>query len=163
MEIKGKSHVYGNNINTDVIIAGKYTKSLNMQDFADHCMEDIDPEFRLRVKPGDVVVAGENFGCGSSREQAPLALKYSGISAVLAKSFARIFFRNAINIGLQVIVCDTEGIVPGDEIQIDSASSSVLVNGTDARPFTPMPKVMQDILECGGLTAYLSENGQFKM
>ena len=101
-----KALVYGDNINTDVIIAGKYTKTLDFNDLAKHCMEDLDPAFSERLKPGDIVVGGENFGCGSSREQAPIALKYAGVGAVLAKSFARIFYRNAINVGLLVLVCD---------------------------------------------------------
>ncbi|MGI6774385.1 hypothetical protein [Acetomicrobium sp.] len=97
--LKGRAHKFGDDINTDYIIAGKYTKTLNLSDLATHLFEDIDPDFYKKVKPGDVVVAGRNFGCGSSREQAPVAIRESGISAVLAKSFARIFFRNAINIG----------------------------------------------------------------
>ena len=105
-----KALVYGDHINTDLVIAGKYTKTLDFQELAAHCMEDLDPLFSQRVRQGDVLVAGSNFGCGSSREQAPLALKYAGISAILAKSFARIFYRNAINVGLPALICDTYSI-----------------------------------------------------
>lgn len=159
--VYGKCYVYGNDVNTDLIIAGKYTKSLNVQDFVDHCMEDIDANFKSTVKPGDIVIAGENFGCGSSREQAPLALKYSGIRAVIAKSFARIFYRNAINIGLQVIVCDTSSITSEDIVEIDDKAAQITVNRIDKRPYAPIPPVMQDILDCGGLIPYLRKYGQF--
>jgi 3-isopropylmalate/(R)-2-methylmalate dehydratase small subunit len=108
MELRGKAHCFGNDVNTDYIISGKYKfKTLDMKELAKHVMEDLDPEFAERVQPGDFVVAGSNFGCGSSREQAPLALLNAGVGAVLAKSFARIFYRNAINTGLPVVVCDT--------------------------------------------------------
>ena len=122
------THKYGMNINTDLIIAGKYTKTLNMQDLADHCLEDLDSEFSKNVKKGDFVVAGHNFGCGSSREQAPLALKYCGVNAVLAESFARIFYRNAINVGMPVIVCDTSSIKEGDYLEIDIDKGEIIVN-----------------------------------
>jgi len=102
-KIIGKVHVYGDDINTDAIIPGKYTKTLDIQTFADHVLEDLDPEFKNIVQPGDILVAGDNFGCGSSREQAALALKVAGVSAVIARYFARIFFSNAINIGLPVL------------------------------------------------------------
>ena len=114
-----KALVYGDSINTDLIIAGKYTKTLDFNDLAAHCMEDLDPDFGRRVEKGDVLVAGSNFGCGSSREQAPIALKYAGVGAVLAKSFARIFYRNAINVGLPVLICDTSSIREGDLVRID--------------------------------------------
>jgi len=106
--LKGRAHKFGDDINTDYIIAGKYTKTLNLNDLALHLFEDIDPNFSKKMKGGDLVVAGKNFGCGSSREQAPIAIKESGIAAVLAHSFARIFFRNAINIGLPALVCNTD-------------------------------------------------------
>ena len=160
-EINGLAHVYGDSVNTDVIIAGKYTKTLNMQDLADHCMEDLDPEFKSRVRPGDVVVGGINFGCGSSREQAPLALKYSGVSAILAKSFARVFFRNAVNVGMPAVICDTSLIRSGDTVQVDLTEGVVTVNGTVRIPCQKLPDIMQAILSAGGLTEYLREHGDF--
>ena len=113
--LNGRAHVYGDHVDTDRIIPGKYTKTLNLQTLADHVLEDLDPEFRSRMSRGDVVVAGENFGCGSSREQAPLALKTAGVSAVVARYFARIFFRNAINIGLPVLEVPDLVSETGDE------------------------------------------------
>lgn len=161
--IRGTAHVYGDDLNTDLIIAGKYTKSLNIQDFADHCLEDLDPEFVHRVKKGDVLVAGENFGCGSSREQAPVALKAAGISVVAAKSYARIFYRNAINVGLPLVILDTDGIHMGDSIAVDIISAIVTVNDTDVRRCQQLPKVMRDILDEGGLVNYLKKNFEFNM
>ena len=160
-EIKGRAHVYGDSINTDVIIAGKYTKTLNMQDLADHCMEDLDPNFKKETVPGDVVVGGANFGNGSSREQAPLALKYSGISAVLARSFARVFFRNAVNVGLPVVICDTSSIQKGDLVEVDLKEGKVIVNGACTIPCDKLPDIMQAILEEGGLSDYLRNHGEF--
>jgi 3-isopropylmalate/(R)-2-methylmalate dehydratase small subunit len=158
----GRAHVYGDDIDTDRIIAGKYTKTLNLQDLADHVLEDLDAEFRSKLQQGDVLVAGANFGCGSSREQAPLALKMAGVSAVVAKYFARIFFRNAINIGLPVMeVADLEA-EDGDEIRIDLAEGTVenLTKGTTHRA-AAMPRVMIDVLNEGGLVAYLKKNGTY--
>lgn len=156
-----RAHVYGDNINTDLVIAGKYTKTLNFQDLAEHCMEDLDPDFPKKVKPGDVLVAGANFGCGSSREQAPLALKYSGVSAVLAKSFARIFYRNAINVGVPALICDTSCIHDGDEIKVDMTNGIVTVNGSWQLKCQSLSPVMQSILTSGGLTPFLKEKGDF--
>ena len=146
----GKAHVYGDNINTDLIIAGKYTKSIKFKDFANHCLEDMDPEFIHRVRKGDLLVVGDNFGCGSSREQAPLALKHVGISIVLAKSYARIFYRNSINIGLPVLICDTTGIKTGDLLTVDVENGEIVINGTDVRETQKLPKIMWLILEKGG-------------
>jgi 3-isopropylmalate/(R)-2-methylmalate dehydratase small subunit len=165
MVIKGRAHVFGEDINTDYIISGKYKfKTLDMEELACHCMEDIDPEFSLKVQPGDFIVAGGNFGCGSSREQAPLVIKHSGVSAVLARSFARIFFRNAINKGLPVVECDTSGIEAGDELEVDLAAGRVtnLTRGTQVE-ITPLPAVMMEILAEGGLTEYLKRHGGFKL
>jgi len=165
MVLKGKAHVFGHDINTDYIISGKYKfKTLDMDELARHCMEDIDPEFTSRVQPGDFIVAGANFGCGSSREQAPLVIKHAGISAVLAKSFARIFFRNAINNGLPVAECDTSGIQSGDQLEVDLEAGMVvnLTQGTELA-VTPLPPVMMDILKEGGLAAYLKKHGGFKL
>lgn len=156
-----KALVYGDNINTDLIIAGKYTKTLDLQELASHCMEDIDPTFKVRVEQGDVLVAGENFGCGSSREQAPLALKYAGISAVLAKSFARIFYRNAINVGVPVLVCDTSSVRDGDRISLDIDSGRIILNGEKEIRYQTFPPIMQSILRSGGLTAFLKQRGDF--
>ena len=161
MSIKGSAHVYGDDINTDVIIPGKYTKTLNMQDLAVHCLEDLDPDFVKKVQKGDILVAGRNFGCGSSREQAPLALQTAGVSAVLASSFARVFFRNAINLGLPLIICDTSSIKTGDQISIDLELGEVLVNDADKITFSPLPSIMQEILIEGGLVKYLRKNGDF--
>lgn len=156
-----KALVYGDSINTDLIIAGKYTKTLDFNDLAAHCMEDLDPEFNRRVENGDVLVAGMNFGCGSSREQAPVALKYAGVSAVLAKSFARIFYRNAINVGLPVLTCDTSQIADGDNVQVDMDHSEVIVNGQMKIPCQSFSPIMRGILEAGGLTTFLKEKGDF--
>mgnify|MGYP001099709632 FL=1 len=153
--------VYGDNINTDLVIAGKYTKTLNFQELAEHCMEDLDPLFSQRVKPGDVLVAGRNFGCGSSREQAPLALKYSGISAVLAQSFARIFYRNAINVGVPALICDTTSIRDGDEIEVDMAHGIVTINKTRKIKCQALSPIMRSILSAGGLVPFLKEKGDF--
>jgi len=158
----GTAHVYGDNIDTDAIIPGKYTKTLNLETFAAHVLEDLDPGFRNRLKKGDILVAGDNFGCGSSREQAPLALKVAGISAVLSRYFARIFFRNAINIGLPVFEISDFAIHTNDDITIDIASGSITNHSTSKTcQSNPMPKVMMDILEAGGLVSYLKKNNDY--
>lgn len=157
----GKAFVYGDDINTDLIIPGKYTKTLDFNELASHCLEDLDSEFIHQVKPGDCIVAGENFGCGSSREQAPVAIKYAGVRAVLAHSFARIFYRNAINVGLPVLVCDTSAIRAGDEIDIDMAKGEITINHTDKLPGQAFSPIMQSILEEGGLVPFLRKNGDF--
>lgn len=165
MVLRGRAHVYGDDLNTDYIISGKYKfKTLDMKELARHCMEDIDPEFAQRVRPGDFIVAGGNFGCGSSREQAPLVIKHAGVSAVLARSFARIFFRNAINKGLPVVECDTSGIRNGDELEVDLGKGRVtnITRGT-AVDIVPLPEVMMDILREGGLTEYLKIHGGFRL
>jgi 3-isopropylmalate dehydratase small subunit len=156
--------VYGNNIDTDRIIAGKYTKTLNTADLAAHVLEDLDPTFKDRVAEGDYLVAGDNFGCGSSREQAPIALKMAGVSVVIAKSFARIFFRNAINIGLPVLEVPTHNIAEGDLLEVDLLAGKV-VNLSQHQTYSvaPMPPVMVDILEAGGLVNYLKINGDYKL
>ncbi len=162
LNIRGKAHVYGDNINTDNIIAGKYTKTLDLQTFADHVLEDLDPEFKNKVNKGDILVAGDNFGCGSSREQAPLALKVSGVSAVISKYFARIFFRNAINIGLPVLEIDDFEISNDDELVIDLKAGTV-ENVTRNKTYkaSKMPQVMIDILKEEGLVNYLKKNGDY--
>ena len=162
--LKGRAHKFGDDINTDYIISGKYKFStLNLIDLAKQVMEDVDPRFYKKCKPGDFIVAGDNFGCGSSREQAPLAIKYAKVSAVLAKSFARIFFRNAINIGLPLLECDTDRIKSGDEIEVD-LKKGVIFSRT--KNFTlqshPLPEIMIKILNSGGLVKYFKKYGGFK-
>ena len=156
--------VYGDNIDTDRIIAGKYTKTLNTADLAAHVLEDLDPSFKDRVEAGDILVAGENFGCGSSREQAPIALKMAGIQVVIARSFARIFFRNAINIGLPVLEIAAHQITEGDTLTVNLLTGTV-ENQTKNTVYTSaaMPKVMVDILEAGGLVAYLKTHGDYQL
>ncbi len=159
--IKGKTWTFGENIDTDVIIPGRYLRTFNPQDLADHVLEGERPDFTANVQKGDVIVADENFGCGSSREQAPVAIKTAGVSAIIAKSFARIFYRNAINIGLPVIVSDIEA-KDGDIISID-LSEGTLVNETtgDSETFEPFKEFMLSILEDGGLVNhYLNENDE---
>lgn len=160
--IQGQAHVYGDHINTDVIIPGKYTKTLDLGTLADHVMEDLDPKFRIRMRPGDILVAGENFGCGSSREQAPLALKSAGVAAVVAGNFARIFFRNAINIGLPVVEVDWDHIETGDELRID-LSAGIMENLSQKTQYktTPLPRRMLTILKSGGLARYLKANKDY--
>lgn len=160
--ISGRAHVFGDDINTDYIIAGKYTKTMDYAELATHLLEDIDPEFASRVQPGDIIVAGSNFGCGSSREQAPLAIKQAGIGAVLAKSFSRIFFRNAINLGIPALACDTDGISTGDTVTIDLTAGTVVDETTGARlDAEPLAPAMVAILREGGLVAYLLKHGTF--
>jgi 3-isopropylmalate dehydratase small subunit len=155
--------VYGDNIDTDRIIPGKYTKTLDMSQLAAHVLEDLDPTFKDKVQAGDVVVGGENFGCGSSREQAPIALKLSGVSVVVARSFARIFFRNAINIGLPLLEVN-HNILPGEEVHIDLQKGEVHnISKNEKYHASPMPQVMIDILKEGGLVAYLKKYGDYQV
>jgi 3-isopropylmalate/(R)-2-methylmalate dehydratase small subunit len=165
MQFSGKAHKFGDDVNTDYIISGKYKfKTLDMKALAKHVMEDLDPNFYEKVSPGDFIVAGTNFGCGSSREQAPLAIKYADVGAVLAKSFARIFYRNAINTGLPVVECDTDQIAPGDELFVDLAAG-VITNRTKriTLPIKPLPEVMIKILNDGGLAAHFRKYGGFNL
>lgn len=157
--ISGKTWTFGENIDTDVIIPGRYLRTFNPQDLADHVLEGERPDFTKNVQKGDIIVAGDNFGCGSSREQAPVAIKTAGVDAIVAKSFARIFYRNAINIGLPVIVSDIEAN-DGDIIKIDLSKGS-LVNETSGESvsFEPFKQFMLNILEDGGLVNhYLNED-----
>jgi len=157
-----KAHVYTDNIDTDRIIPGKYTKTLDLSMLAAHVMEDVDPAFASRFKEGDLIVAGDNFGCGSSREQAPLALKTAGVSIVIARFFARIFFRNAINIGLPVLEVPHHSIQMGDEISFNLADGKI-VNYTRHEIYqaTPLPPVMLNIMHEGGLVPYLKKYKDF--
>jgi 3-isopropylmalate/(R)-2-methylmalate dehydratase small subunit len=152
MITKGTVIKYGDNVDTDVIIPARYLNTSDEKELAAHCMEDLDKTFVSRVKPGDIMVAGTNFGCGSSREHAPLAIKTSGIACVVAKSFARIFYRNAINIGLPIIECDTDPIDEGDTLEIDFDKGELrnLTKNTTAS-FAPFPPFLQDIIKAGGL------------
>jgi 3-isopropylmalate dehydratase small subunit len=161
--IQGIAHVYGDNVDTDRIIPGKYTKTLDVSHLAAHVLEDLDPDFRQQVQPGDVLVAGDNFGCGSSREQAPLALKAAGVSVVVAAYFARIFFRNAINIGLPVVEIGPHAITPGARLAVDLLAGQV-VDESNGRiyPATRLPDVMVAILQAGGLVNYLRERGDYE-
>jgi 3-isopropylmalate/(R)-2-methylmalate dehydratase small subunit len=165
MHFNGKAHKFGDDVNTDYIISGKYKfKTLDMKELAKYVMEDLVPDFYEKVAPGDFIVAGSNFGCGSSREQAPLAIKYAGVGAVLARSFARIFFRNAINTGLPVVECDTGGIDPGDELSID-LEAGVINNRSKGTviPVKPLPEVMIRILKDGGLAPHFRKHGGFNL
>jgi len=166
MELTAKAFKYGDDINTDYIISGKYKfKSTDMEAMAVHAMEDLDPRYYEKVKPeGGFLVAGKNFGMGSSREQAPLVLIHSNTKAVLAKSFARIFFRNAINTGLPVVECDTDLIDDGDELAVDLQAGRVrnITKGTDI-PFTPLPPVMEQLLADGGLVEHFRKHGGFNL
>ena len=152
--LKGKVHKYGANVNTDAIIPARYLSLSEPAELARHCMEDIDQEFVNRVKPGDIIMATTNFGCGSSREHAPLAIKASGISCVIAKSFARIFFRNAINIGLPLLECEdaVAQTGAGDILEVD-LSSGQIKNLTNGITFTakPYPDFMAELISVGGL------------
>jgi len=157
------AHVYTiDNIDTDRIIPGKYTKTLDMSVLASHVLEDLDPEFSKKVQQGDILVAGNNFGCGSSREQAPIAIKAAGVSVVVAKTFARIFYRNAINIGLPVIEVEHHNIQSGDSISVD-LENGVVTNHTKNETYqaTKMPQQMIDILNAGGLVNYLVKHGDY--
>ncbi len=152
----GRVWKFGDDIDTDVIIQGKYLVINEPEELARHVFENVRPEFAKEVKKGDFVVAGENFGCGSSREHAPLALKATGVSAVIAKSFARIFFRNAINIGLRVLECkDADRIEEGDEIEVDY-SKGIIINKTKGEEYEikPLPEFLEQIIECGGLVEF---------
>lgn len=158
----GTAHAYGDNIDTDRIIPGKYTKTLDMSQLAAHVLEDLDPDFHRRVQPGDILVAGANFGCGSSREQAPVAIQACGVTAVVATSFARIFYRNAINIGLPVVEIGSHQIGMGDVVEVDLANGRVVNQSTSQiYPATQMPDVMMAILQAGGLVNYLRKHGDY--
>ncbi len=163
MLLHGKAFKFGNDVNTDYIISGKHKfKTLDMKELARHVMEDLDPHFYEKITEGDMIVAGSNFGCGSSREQAPLAIKNANISCVLASSFARIFFRNAINTGLPVIECDTSKIDPEDELEVNLERGTVKNKTKNIIiPIIPLPGVMIKILKDGGLIEHFQKYGDF--
>ena len=154
MTVKGTIHKYGNDVDTDVIIPARYLNTSSEEELASHCMEDIDPEFVRRVQKGDIIVAEDNFGCGSSREHAPIAIKASGVSLVIANTFARIFYRNAINIGLPILECPeaVKHIRAGDVVSCDLAKG-VITDETTGESFTaqPFPEFIQKIVDAGGL------------
>ena len=163
--MKGKAFKFGDNISTDHIAPGRlYHLRSNLPEFAKHVLEDADETFASRMKKGDFVVAGSNFGLGSSREHAPLIMKIAGVGAVLAKSFARIFYRNAINIGLLAIECDTDAIDDGDELELDIEKGIItdLTNGSIIQ-IVPLPPVMIKLLKDGGLVEHIKKNGDFKL
>jgi len=165
MILRGRAHRFDDDINTDYIISSKYkAQTLRIEDAAKHLMEDIDPGFADRIAPGDIIVAGRNFGCGSSREAAPRVIKAAGIAAVVAASFARIFFRNSINIGLPVLACDTRDIGSGDEIEVDLASGQVRNLSTGAsKAVQPLPKVMMNVIADGGLVQHIRKHGTYRL
>ena len=158
MKTHGKVHKYGDNVDTDVIIPARHLNTSAPRELAAHCMEDIDPSFVARVQSGDILVAGRNFGCGSSREHAPLAIKECGIACVIAESFARIFYRNAINIALPILECPAavRAISAADEISVDLETGEI-VNHTTGQTFRaePFPPFMMELIAAGGLVAYL--------
>ena len=163
--LKGKAFKFGGNISTDHIIPGKYAHlRSNLPELTKHVMEDADSTFAEKVKPGDFIVAGKNFGLGSSREHAALVIKMAGVSAILVKSVARIFFRNAINQGLPTLICDTDKIDAGDELEVNLTRSIItdLTKGIQLT-FGKIPKVMLDILNEGGLISYISKYGDFML
>ncbi|MBM4448112.1 MAG: 3-isopropylmalate dehydratase small subunit [Chloroflexi bacterium] len=163
--LRGRAFKFGDGISTDHIIPGRYTHlRSNLTELARHVLEDVDPAFVSRVREGDFIVAGSNFGLGSSREHAPLVIKMAGVRAILAKSAARIFFRNAINLGLPVLICDTDVINDGDELEID-LSAGVVKDLTSGQKLTfgKMPQVMLRILDEGGLIPYIKKHGDFKL
>ena len=163
--LKGRAFKFGDSISTDHIVPGRFAHlRSNLPELAKHVLEDADPTFASRVKAGDFVVGGSNFGLGSSREHAPLVIKMAGVSAILAKSVARIFFRNAINLGLPVLICDTDKINDGDELEVDLAAGTVrdTTNGSELA-FGRIPWVMLHILDEGGLIPYIQKYGDFEL
>ncbi len=160
METRGKIFKYPDNVDTDVIIPARYLNTSDADELSKHCMEDIDSEFVDKVQKGDIIVAGWNFGCGSSREHAPLVIKHSGIGCVIAKSFARIFYRNAINIGLAILECEeaAEEIQGGDDVSIDF-SSGIITNHSSGKSYKaqPFPEFIQNIIKNGGLLSSIAK------
>ena len=159
MKALGKVFKYGDNVDTDVIIPARYLNSFDGKELASHAMVDLDPDFAKNVKPGDMIVANKNFGCGSSREHAPIAIKAAGVSCVIAETFARIFYRNAINIGLPIVECPeaAQAINAGDEVEVDF-DSGVITNKTTGASYKgqPFPEFMQKIIKAEGLVNYIN-------
>ena len=163
MNAHGIVHKYGDHVDTDVIIPARYLATQDARELASHCMEDIDKTFITKVKDGDIMAAGANFGCGSSREHAPIAIKASGISCVIAASFARIFYRNAINIGLPILECEAacDGIKEGDIVSVNF-DNGVITNETKGESYQaePFPPFMQALIKAGGLASYMAGEGR---
>jgi len=163
--IKGKAIKYGDNVDTDVIIPARYLNTSDHKELASHCMEDIDKDFSNKISEGDIMIAGKNFGCGSSREHAPIAIKASGISCVIAETFARIFFRNSINIGLPIMECEeaAKDIEENDEISVDTVSG-IITNITKNKTYkaVPFPEFMQKIIKSEGLINYIKKEVENK-
>ena len=160
MNAKGRVHKYGDNVDTDVIIPARYLNTASHQELASHCMEDIDKEFIHKVQPGDIIVAEKNFGCGSSREHAPLAIKCAGVSCVIAETFARIFYRNAFNTGLLILECkDTNKIAEGDKLEVSLDNGSIKnLSKNEEYKFEAMPEFMQELVKAGGLINYAKKS-----
>ena len=158
--IRGNVHKYGDHIDTDVIIPARYCTSFHMDELAPHCLEDLDVNFVKKVQVGDILMAGENFGCGSSRENAPLAIKGAGVSCVIARNYARIFFRNSINIGLPILESSeaVDGTEDGDELEID-VESGIIKNLTTEKTFSsiPLPEEIKEIVDAGGMVAFVRQ------
>jgi len=165
MVLNGKVWKFGDSISTDLICPGRFFHlRSNLPELAKHVLEDADPGFASNMKAGDFVVAGQNFGLGSSREHAPTIIKLAGVSAVLAKSFARIFYRNAINVGLPLLECDTDKIAEGDDLEVDLATGVIRDRSQNVQlESTPLPKAMLNILNDGGLLAHIQKHGDFKL
>ncbi len=163
MKFKGRVWKFGDNIDTDAIIPARYLTTSDPEALAAHCMEDADPEFVKKIRAGDIIVAGENFGCGSSREHAPIAIKYAGISCVVAKSFARIFYRNAFNIGLPIFESKDlwDKVSEGQEIEVDGDNGSIRIIDSRIAPLliNPIPPFMQELIQDGGLMKHLAKKG----
>ncbi len=163
MKLEGHVFKYGDNVDTDVIIPARYLNSSDPKELAVHCMEDIDSTFTSRVKPGDIIVAAKNFGCGSSREHAPIAIKAAGVSCVIAETFARIFYRNSINIGLPIVECPAaaEAISEGDEVEVN-LDTGVITDKTQGKSWQgqAFPPFMQKIISAGGLIPYINSKDE---
>ncbi len=163
MKFKGKAWKYGDDVNTDVIIPARYLNTTDPKELALHCMEDIDHEFTKKICEGDIIVAGKNFGCGSSREHAPIAIKHSGISCVIAESFARIFYRNSINIGLPIFESKeaAQKISAGDEVEVNAAAGEIKnLTKNESYKASAMPPFIQKIIELGGLMEYVKQEAK---
>ncbi|MDD2421064.1 MAG: 3-isopropylmalate dehydratase small subunit [Heliobacteriaceae bacterium] len=163
MEFTGRTWLFGHDIDTDAIIPARYLNTVEPEELAKHCMEDADPTFPGKVRSGDLIVAGKNFGCGSSREHAPIAIKACGVSCVIARSFARIFFRNAMNIGLPIFECPeaVDGIKEGDQVKIDARTGTIINLATGQKyQAKPLPDFIQNLIRSGGLMAFVRQRSQ---
>lgn len=165
MKLEGKAHKFGDSVNTGHIISGRFrARSGEIAELAKHTLEDLDPEFSRRVEEGDFIVAGSNFGCGSSREQAPRVIKHLGVGAVLARSFSRTFYRNAVALGIPIVECETERIETGDRLRVDLERGEVEdLTGNFTLQITPMPRFMWNLIQDGGLLAHIKKHGTFQL